>query len=97
MTVRPVGAEHVAQVAARSGADAVKEGGFERLVRRFLAEARAAEAAADRAVAGLATGEASSVHGVMLAVAQAELAVRLVMEVRDRLIQTYTELQRIQV
>lgn len=70
---------------------------FDQLLKQFLSDARHIEQAADQAVAQFAAGDASSVHGVMLAVAQAEMAVRLVMEVRDRLIQAYNELQRIQV
>lgn len=97
MTVHPVGngagvsQPGVGRLEGTGGQD------FEQLVRQFIDEAKGIEEQADLAVQQLVTGQTDSVHSVLLAVAQAEMAVRLVMEVRDRLIQTYQDLQRLQI
>lgn len=43
------------------------------------------------------TGEATGVHDLVASVAQADLAFRLALEVRDRLIASYHEIMRMQV
>lgn len=43
------------------------------------------------------TGETSSLHEVSLAVANADLSFRFMMQLRDQLIQTYREVLRMQV
>ncbi|MCA9067156.1 MAG: flagellar hook-basal body complex protein FliE, partial [Planctomycetaceae bacterium] len=45
----------------------------------------------------LVTGETDSIHDVVLTASQADLAFRLVMEIRDRLIASYQEVMRMQV
>jgi flagellar hook-basal body complex protein FliE len=93
--IRPV--EHSGSEVARFAATGPSPRSFEKLVQGFLRQAQAAEQEANVAVEQLATSEAESVHQVMLAVARADLAFRLVMEVRDRLVQAYNDVLRMQV
>jgi flagellar hook-basal body complex protein FliE len=63
----------------------------------LLAGNQQANAAADAAVTALATGEAQDLHTVSLAVAQADLSFRLILELRNRLTDALQEVTRMQV
>lgn len=52
---------------------------------------------ADAAVQALATGEAQDLHTVSLAVTQADLSFRLILELRNRLADAFQEVTRMQV
>lgn len=56
-----------------------------------------ANKSADEAVRALATGEAQDLHTVSLAVAQADLSFRLILELRNRLADAFQEVTRMQV
>ncbi|GIW82461.1 MAG: flagellar hook-basal body complex protein FliE [Gemmatales bacterium] len=73
------------------------ESPFGAVVERFIGGANADQAQADAAVRSLVTGQANSVHEVALAVARAELSFRLLLEIRNRLIEAYQEITRLQV
>ena len=51
---------------------------------------------ADQAIKDLVTGESQNVHEVMLALAKADLNLRTVLEIRDRSIEAYREIMRMQ-
>jgi flagellar hook-basal body complex protein FliE len=55
-----------------------------------------ATVAADAAIRDLATGNAQDLHTVSLAVAQADLSFRLILELRNRLTEAYQEVTRMQ-
>jgi flagellar hook-basal body complex protein FliE len=63
----------------------------------LLASNTAAYANADAAIRDLATGEAQDLHTVSLAVAQADISFRLILELRNRLADAYQEVTRMQV
>lgn len=56
-----------------------------------------AHAAADQAIESLATGQADNMHSVSLAVAEADLQFRLILEMRNRISDAYQEIMRMQV
>ncbi len=97
MTLQPI--QGLGQLSALSNSKPAPNSGgsFEQIVQQFIQQAQQAEGQADAMVEQFALGQVDSVHSVMLAVAQAEMAVRMVMEVRDRLIQAYNEVLRMQV
>lgn len=72
-------------------------GTFETVLGQVLAPANAASVKADQAVTALATGQATDLHQVSLAVAEADLAFRLMLEIRNRLTDAYQEVTRMQV
>lgn len=72
-------------------------GGFAQVLNGLIGQNTQATASADAAVAALATGEAQDLHSVSLAVAQADLSFRLILELRNRLTEAYQEVQRMQV
>lgn len=70
---------------------------FGRIVQDILGNEAAASRNADAAIKALASGKAESLHQVGLAVAQADLQFRLVLELRNRLTEAYQEVMRMQV
>ena len=71
--------------------------GFATILNGLLDGNRQASAAADAAVTALATGEAQDLHTVSLAVAQADLSFRLILELRNRIADALQEVTRMQV
>lgn len=67
---------------------------FGQVLRRMVDEASTAEHTAARRVEALAAGASDDIHGTMLAVKEAEIGVRLVGSVRNRLLDAFHELWR---
>jgi flagellar hook-basal body complex protein FliE len=78
---------------AAKGSEAV----FERMVQQVLGGASAADAQATQAVQDLATGEADDIHTAALSIAQADISFRLALSIRNRLLDAYQEVIRMQV
>jgi flagellar hook-basal body complex protein FliE len=72
-------------------------GGFAGVLSHFLAENQQANAAATSAIEDLATGKAQDIHTVTLAVAQADVSFRTILEMRNRLSDALQEITRMQV
>lgn len=95
-------ASAVPAVAPSSGAAAPRapadDGGpFSELMSRFLKEINNPQVESDQTVHKFLTGETDSINDVVLSVAKADLTFRLFMEIRNRLISSYQEIQRMQV
>lgn len=71
--------------------------GFAAVLNGLLDTNRTASATADAAVRDLATGDAQDLHTVSLAVAQADLSFRLILELRNKLADAFQEVTRMQV
>lgn len=78
-------------------APAAAGSGFGQVLQSVIAQNTQAAATADEAVTALATGQAQDLHSVSLAVAQADLSFRLILELRNRLTDAFQEVQRMQV
>ncbi len=52
---------------------------------------------ADQAVQALSTGRATDIHGTMIALEKASISFKLVMEVRNKVIDAYKEIARMSV
>jgi flagellar hook-basal body complex protein FliE len=72
-------------------------GGFASVLNGLLAGTQQTYAAADTAIADLATGRAQDAHTVAMAVAQADVSFRLLLEIRNRLSDAFQEISRMQV
>ncbi len=70
---------------------------FADLVRDLIQDTSHQQGAVDESLQQLVTGETDSIHDVVLAASRADLAFRLVMEIRNRLISSYQEIMRMQV
>lgn len=72
-------------------------GGFASVFNHLLAESQQANATATAAIEDLATGKAEDLHTVTLAVAQADVSFRMILEMRNRLSDALQEITRMQV
>jgi flagellar hook-basal body complex protein FliE len=70
---------------------------FAQLMSRFIQDADAGQQTVSHNVQQLITGETDNLHDVAISIAQADIAFRLVMEVRDQLVASYQEVMRMQV
>jgi flagellar hook-basal body complex protein FliE len=70
---------------------------FTRLLNSFLTKAATQQAQADQGIMDLAAGNTDNLHRVFLEVVKAELSTRMVLEVRNRLIEAYQQVMQMQV
>jgi len=70
---------------------------FADLVKGLVQQTDQQQKMAQNSVQQLITGETDSVHDVVLTTSRADLAFRLMMEIRNRLIASYQEVMRMQV
>lgn len=69
-------------------------GAFGDVLKGILEQANTSQGDSDRMVESLARGEPTDVHDVMIAMTEADLSFRMLLEVRNRLIDAYQEIQR---
>lgn len=81
----------------RDAAKSQHELPFADLVKSLVEQTDRQQIAAEQSVTDLVTGEADSVHDVVLTASRADLAFRLMMEIRNRLITSYQEVMRMQI
>jgi len=72
-------------------------GSFDEVLGRFLTEADDLQKKADHAAHDLITGRSDDVHQVMLSMAKADVSFRMMVEVRNKLLEAYQEVMRMQV
>jgi len=84
------------QPEARLGAD-VERPDFSDLVKEFARDVNDLQHQAGDAIDMLVTGQAADVHQVMVAVEEAGVARDLMLEIRNRVLEGYQELIRMQV
>jgi flagellar hook-basal body complex protein FliE len=84
--------------AARSGASAPPEGeGFADVLGRLVGEVDSLQQESTDKLTGFAEGRTDDVHDVMLAMTRADLSFRMMLEVRNKLVEAYQEVMRTQV
>jgi len=102
----PVGgaipAVELEKLAEQSGAGAnstasTTGGSFANYLGQLVREVNAQQGAADGAVNGLMTGQDVSLHQAMLSMEEASVSFQLMVEVRNRLLDSYQELMRMQI
>ena len=70
---------------------------FGKVLEDSLAQVNALQHEADTAIQGLATGASGTLHDTMLAIQKAELSFKLMMQVRNKIVEAYQEVLRMQV
>ena len=91
--ISPLGVERAGAASSAHKAD----GGFARTLNDVLGSASAQDAQASQGIQQLALGQTDNLHSVALAAAKADLSLRLVVEIRNRLQEAYQEVMRMQV
>ena len=92
----PIGAAGAAPPVAPPAAGE-PDGGFGSVLRQGLETVSGLEHAADRAATGFAAGDGTKVHEVMIAGAKSQIAVDLLAQLRNKAVEAYTEIMRLQV
>jgi flagellar hook-basal body complex protein FliE len=70
---------------------------FGKLLGDYMQQASEMQAKVGTDIEALAAGQTDNIQDVVLSAAQADLAVRMVIELRNRLVNTYQEVMRMQV
>jgi flagellar hook-basal body complex protein FliE len=95
-----VGAVQMAAMPSEVGGLASKEhgeSGFVDLLRSAIAQVNQAQNGADNAAREFAIGEAKSIHDTMITLEKADLSLRLMMQVRNKVVEAYQEVMRMQI
>jgi flagellar hook-basal body complex protein FliE len=69
---------------------------FTKVVRHFLGDVNLQQVQADHNVQRFLSGEADNLNEVMIALSKADLSFRMFMEIRDKVIEAYQEVMRLQ-
>ncbi len=70
---------------------------FEKTLGQLVSDVSGNQAAANEAVAGMINGQSVSLHQAMIAMEEASVSFQLMVEVRNKLLESYQELMRMQV
>jgi|SRR5882724_5688732 len=81
--------------AAQNGA--ATGGSFQNVLGNFIGEVNAQQSAAGDAITGLMSGKNVSLHQAMISMQEASLSFQMMVEVRNKLLDSYQELMRMQV
>lgn len=71
-------------------------GGFGAALEQAIGQVDAAQKQADAAATGFAAGKVKDVHEVVLAIQQADLSLRLALEVRNKVVEAWQDVSRMQ-
>jgi flagellar hook-basal body complex protein FliE len=71
--------------------------GFADMLKSALADTSRLQVEADRAAVALQTGEAKNIHEVTIAMEKAEVSLRLMVSMRNKAVEAYQEIMRMQV
>jgi flagellar hook-basal body complex protein FliE len=74
-----------------------QSGSFATLLQQSLERVNGWQQEADAAARGFALGQAPSVHDTMIAMEKADLSLRLTTKVRNKVVEAYQEMMRMQV
>lgn len=97
MQVSPIGLPLPLQPAASGGKQEAGGGSFSELLNNALKELNNTQTKADNLTLGLLTGEVQDIHQVTVAMQEAKLTMQLAVEVRNKVIEAYQEISRMQV
>ena len=101
MDVKGIGTPPLGGLPANPAAPAPTSGApgasFGDVLKDSLSQVNALQQEADGAIRSLATGGTSTLHDTMLALQQAELSFKLMMQVRNKIVEAYQEVLRMQV
>lgn len=80
--------------AAEGNSEAIS---FGKLLEKSLSDVNATQLDADRAIKELVAGRNKNIHETMLAIEKADMSFKLAMQVRNKVIEAYKEIMRMQV
>lgn len=75
----------------------ISKQGFGDILKSTVAQVNAAQLTGDNAIEKLQTGEAKHLHEVMIAVEEADVSLRMLVQLRNKALTAYEEIMRLQV
>lgn len=70
---------------------------FGEMLKTSINEVNQAQVSADRAAEQIAAGETKNLHGAMIKMEEADISLRLMVQVRNKAVEAYQEIMRMQV
>ena len=71
--------------------------GFAKTLQSAVSQVNESQVVADQAVAKVQTGESRNLHEVMIAMEKADISLRMLVQVRNKVVEAYQEIMRMQV
>jgi flagellar hook-basal body complex protein FliE len=87
----------VDQTPGVSGSASSESGGFLDSLKSAIGKANSIQVEASQAVDALMTGQTQDLHRTMVALQQADVSFQLMMQIRNKLVAAYEEIQRMQI
>ncbi|HOB19534.1 MAG TPA: flagellar hook-basal body complex protein FliE [Candidatus Atribacteria bacterium] len=97
MKVNPAVQAYISKTRESIGADPGSKTDFSEILKNELNRINELQLKADEAARQLITGEAEDIHAVMLAAEEARLALEMAVQVRNKLVESYQEITRMQI
>jgi flagellar hook-basal body complex protein FliE len=79
-----------------SASETETEGGFGATLKNAISQVNELSDSSDQKVAELVQGDRQDVHNVMIAVEKADIAFQLMMQVRNKIVNAYQEVSKLQ-
>ncbi len=93
-----IGDKGLTPIKPQDGARTQKQGkSFGSVLKKAVEEVNSLQIKADESIEMLATGEVTDVHEVMIAVNKANIAMELMLEIRNKIADAYQEIMRMPV
>ena len=73
------------------------QGGFGDVLKQAVTEINQLQNSADKAITGVQLGQSGSIHEAMIALEKADISFRAMMQVRNKILEAYQEIMRMQV
>ncbi len=99
MDISPINGKEIAPTSKElvsSIEDREQGSSFKQTLNGFINEVNDLQTKANASIENLATGKVENVHEVMIAMAKAEVSFKFMMEARNKLVETYKEVMRMQ-
>jgi flagellar hook-basal body complex protein FliE len=71
--------------------------GFTEMLAKTINETNEKQIAADQAIEKLSTGEEKNIHNVMITMEKADISLRLFVQMRNKVVEAYEQIMRMQV
>ncbi len=98
MNINPLGHTPNGKIDPKFGKTEQKNGtGFKDTINNYVSEVNDLQVKAGESIENFATGKVENVHEVMIAMSKAEVSFKFMMETRNKLVDAYKEIMRMQV
>ena len=77
--------------------DGARSSGFMDSLQQAISKANDIQLGADQATESLMTGQTQNIHQTMVALQEADVSFQLMMQIRNKLVTAYEEIQRMQI